>query len=148
MSVHPNAKNLTQDIVRRLAKRQPRRPKPTPDGFPERVKDIIRARAKGVCELDGCGPVEVIHHRAPRGNGGTSLPWINRASNGLGLSNHCHDWVEGRLTGSSRHTSYVNGWLVARNGNAIAFDVPVLYRGRTVLLRDNGDVVSIEGTAS
>lgn len=127
-------------------KRQPRIPKP-PKEFPEHVKDIMWTRSGGVCELDSCGPAEVYHHRRPRGNGGSSLDWVNRAANGLALSDSCHMKVEGRLTGSSRAWSTVQGWLVSQNGTDIAADVHVLYRGRYVLLADDGRVRDIEGDA-
>jgi hypothetical protein len=145
MTVHPTAKNLAKDVVRQMwPKRQPRRPKVSTE-FPEKVRDLIEARSLGLCELDGCGPIQVFHHRAPRGSGGSSLGWIGRAANGLGLSHRCHDRVEGRLPDSSRVTSYVNGWLVRRNGYTISADVPVLYRGQWVRLTDTGAPRPIEG---
>jgi hypothetical protein len=147
MTVHPTPLNLAKDVARQAwPKRQPRRPKPASE-FPKSVKELMWTRSGGLCELDGCGPVEVFHHRAPRGRGGSSLAWINRAANGLGLSNRCHDRVEGRLTDSSRVTSYVNGWLVRRNSHTIAADVHVLYRGRLVALTDDGQVRSLGGAA-
>jgi hypothetical protein len=146
MTVHPTAKNLAKDVARQMwPKRQPR-PRKTSTEFPKKVRDLIWARSGGLCEIDACGPVQVFHHRAPRGNGGSSLGWIGRAANGLGLSNRCHDRVEGKLPDSSRVTSYVNGWLVRRNGNTIAADVHVLYRGRLVVLTDaGGEPRPIEG---
>lgn len=115
--------------------------KPAPQGFPASVKAIVHARSKGVCELDSCGPAQVIHHRRPRGAGGTSLPWVNRAANALHLSDACH----AQRVEAQRHLSYVNGWLVSMLGTAVSADVPVLYRGRWVLLRDDGSVTPIQG---
>lgn len=140
MSVHPTAKNLTLDMLRRLSKQQPKRPRLNRDGFSAHVEDIVMVRSGGVCELDACGTGEVLHHRRPRGSGGTRLEWVNRAANALLLSNHCHLRVEGRLPDSSRHWSKVRGWLVSQNGYLVATDVAVFYRGRWVLLADNGDI--------
>lgn len=115
--------------------------KPAPQGFPASVKETVRARSGGICELDSCGAAQVLHHRRPRGAGGTSLPWVNRAANALHLSDACHtDRVE-----AHRHRAYVNGWLVSMLGSAKSADVPVLYRGRWVLLRDDGSVKPLEG---
>lgn len=139
MSVNPRIR----DVVRQSwPKRQPRHAKPNRDGFPKQAKDIIETRSGGVCEIDGCGAAEVIHHRRPRGAGGTSLGWVNRAANGLHVSDACHLRIE-----SNRMTAYVNGWLVSMNGNEISADVHVLYRGRYVLLRDDGSVKPLDGDA-
>lgn len=142
MSVHPNAKNLTADMVRRLSKRQPRAPKPNRDGFPDSAKRVISARSMGSCELDFCGPAQHYHHRAPRQRGGTRLVWVNSPANGLHLAPRCHDRIEARRT-----EAYVNGWLVRRNGAKPAAVVPVLYRGRWVLLDDTGGIRPIGGDA-
>jgi hypothetical protein len=142
MSVHPSPKNLAKEFVRRVVpkRQQPSKHKLPSGEFPQVVKDRMFARAHGVCELDGCGPVEVYHHRAPRGAGGTSLPWIGKAANGLGVSHSCHDLIE-----NARHRSYVNGWLIRRNGLKKAEQVHVRYRGAYVLLGDDGSISPIEG---
>ncbi|MGW5518487.1 hypothetical protein [Nocardia africana] len=147
MSVHPSPKNLARDVVRQVwPKRQPRRPR-APKEFPESVKGVMLDRSGGLCELDSCGPVQVYHHRRPRGSGGSSVAWVNRAANGLALSDNCHLKVEGRLRDSSRTRSFTNGWLVSMNGNATAAETPVLYRGRWVNLTDDGEVHPIGGDA-
>lgn len=133
---------------REIPKVQPRKlrePKPVkkprqPEGFSASVKDTICARSGGACERDECGPAEVYHHRRARGAGGTSLPWVNRAANGLHVSNACHLGIE-----LNRTRSYMNGWLVSMLGTVMSADVPVLYRGRFVLLRDDGSIRPIEG---
>lgn len=142
------------DFVRRMLpkQQQPRhretqtsKPYRPPEGFPEHVKKkIIIPRSGGLCELDLCGPAVWFHHRRPRGNGGTSLEWVDRAANCLHLSDACHQWVEGRPRGSSRKRSGVLGWLVSQNSGVLAANVPVLYRGRWVFLADNGDVNPID----
>jgi 5-methylcytosine-specific restriction protein A len=110
-----------------------RRAKP---GFGPAAKALILARSSGICELDACGPVEHYHHRAPRGAGGTSLDWINRPANCLALSARCHNRVE-----QNRNTAYENGWLIPRNQQPIAEEKAVLYRGRRVLLSDDGSLI-------
>lgn len=117
-------------------KTQPRRPKPNRGGFSATVKETVLRRSGGVCELDSCGPLEHYHHRAPRGRGGTSLDWINRAGNALGLAARCHDRVE-----RNRTSAYENGWLIPRNQRNVAVEIPVLYRGRWVHLTDYGLIV-------
>lgn len=133
MTVHPSAKNLAKSALRR-----PKRPQ----GFPKKVKDIMGTRSGGMCEIDNCGPIFEWHHRGPRALGGTSAPWVNRAANGLGLASRCHRRVE-----SNRAKAYENGWLVRRNGSQTAAEVPVLYRGRWVLLTDDGGVNPIGAEA-
>ncbi|MET8648522.1 hypothetical protein [Nocardia aurea] len=146
MSVNPRV----QDVVRQSwPKRQPRVSKRSKGDFSQAVKHLVDTRAKDMCELDGCGPIEVYHHRRPRGSGGSGLPWVGQAANCLGLTNRCHDWVEGKITGSSRTVSTENGWLVSMNGSVRADAVKVLYRGKDVYLTDDGRVVpaSKEGKA-
>jgi len=138
-----NARNLAAGMLRRSwPKAQPRRPRQAvkkrtrpPEGFPEPVQALMLVRAGGVCEIDGCGPVDTYHHRRPRGLGGTSLGWVNQAANGLAISNRCHESIE-----SNRAAALENGWLVKRNGLAVSAEVKVLRRGVWVYLADNGTV--------
>ena len=134
---------------RMLPKVQPKRlreprttKKPAPRGFPASVKAIIAKRSGGMCELDFCGPADHYHHRAARGRGGTSLEWVNRAANGLHVALACHDRIEVRRT-----EAYVNGWLVARNGQQVSARVPVLRQGVWVLLDDEGGAREIGGVS-
>ncbi len=144
MTIERKPAYLARDIARQMwPKRQPRRPKPNRDGFSEAVKQTISDRSAGICEVDFCSPAEQYHHRAPRGRGGTRLPWVNEAANALHVALRCHDFIE-----AHRALAKDNGWLVPRNGTRTAADVKVLYRGRWVLLRDDGTVAPIEGAAS
>lgn len=126
--------------ARTQASREPKTKKTyrPPEGFPDSVKRLVARRSGGLCELDECGEAVWFHHRRPRGNGGTSLDWVNRAANCLHLSDECHRWVEGRIPGSSRSRSLILGWLVSMNGDALAADVEVWYRGQFVFLTDTG----------
>ena len=79
-------------------------------------REAIIARANFVCEL--CyGPLTTmsLHHRRPRGMGGSKSPWIHDPENLLALcgtgTSGCHGKVE-----SNRDRAYRYGWLV-RYGN-------------------------------
>lgn len=136
-------------IRRTLPKVQPRRRR-TPSGFSTAVQDIIKARSGGICELDACGRAEVIHHRRPRGSGGSSLAWVNQAANGFHVSSACHDRIEGKCPPWSRIQSTALGWLVPYDARFIAVDAAVLYRNRWVHLDNEGGVspAPIEGDPS
>jgi 5-methylcytosine-specific restriction enzyme A len=64
--------------------------------FSERTRRLIRLRAQGRCEV--CGQViqreGQIHHRRPRGMGGTSNRAIESPANGLYLHHSCHHRIE------------------------------------------------------
>lgn len=99
---------------------------PTPD-----TRQLVLDRAENLCER--CGKAgEQIHHRLPRGAGGTSDPEINSPSNLIVLCSTCHAWIE-----SNRSASYDLGLLVRRGQNPA--DVPVFLFGETVLLTPEGD---------
>lgn len=69
-------------------------------------RQAVVDRAGGRCEL--CrAPGDVIHHRRPRGLGGSSVEWINDPSNLLLLDDKCHRMVE-----SKRAEAYHLGHLV------------------------------------
>ena len=51
-----------------------------------------------------------IHHRKPRGMGGTRNPQINAPSNLVFLCFDCHEWIE-----RNRDAARMSGWLVPRN---------------------------------
>lgn len=143
MSIQRKPSNVAREFVRRvLPKEQPRRRRPNRDGFTTAVKQIIERRSAGMCERDFCGPADHHHHRAPRGRGGSSLPWINLAANGLHVSLACHDYIE-----THRAESYEKGWLIRRNGNQTAAEVPVLYCGQWGLLANDGSIRPAGGAA-
>lgn len=126
-------RRMLPKVQRRL--REPRSSKKprVKEGFPPEVKREVVTRSGGMCELDFCGPIEHFHHRRPRGVGGTSVAWVNKAANCLGLAPQCHDRIEAHRT-----EAYVNGWLVSQHGRKRSADVHCLYRGEWVLLRDSG----------
>lgn len=107
---------------------------------PDRAtRDRVRQRCRDCCEL--CGLLAVagqIHHRRPRGMGGSSDPALNRPSNLVLLCWDCHRFVEQ----IQRRAAYEYGWLVP---SGIRPDLhPFLLWGRWVLLTDAGAYVEID----
>lgn len=114
---------------------------PRATGFPPAVRDLIRDRAAGNCER--CGELNnvrdhgaQVHHRRPRGMGGTSRGSTSQASNGLFLCGACHRVIE-----DNREQALKLGQLVPQNKEPIT--IPVLYRGGWVLLDDEGYTYNI-----
>ncbi|MGC0365048.1 5-methylcytosine-specific restriction protein A [Rhodococcus sp. 27YEA15] len=107
-------------------------------GFPPAVKVLIHARSGGRCEVQQqCrGAVAVhIHHRRPRGSGGSTLAWVSGAANGVDVCLACHAFIE-----SARAYSEGHGWLVSMNRRRRSDEVPVLlvHDSEPVLLADDG----------
>jgi len=78
-----------------------------------------------------------VHHRRPRGSGGSRIGWVNSAANlvllcGSGTTG-CHGHIE-----SHRTESYEAGFLVSQNGIHTAMDVPIRHsiHGRVYLCED------------
>lgn len=89
------------------------------------VRDAWRcAKCRTTTHLD-------VHHRAPRGMGGSSNPNRHNPDRLLTLCRTCHDWVE-----THRTHAYRNGWLI-RTGTDPA-TVPTLIAGRWWLLHPDG----------
>lgn len=95
-------------------------------GFAKPVEALIIERDQGCCVRCGRHVVHLergrawsIHHRRPRGAGGTSLSWVNRAANGVVLcgsgTTGCHGWVE-----RERTKAFDAGFLVSKFGPAMA----------------------------
>lgn len=120
------------------AKNQPTRKRQRDTGFPPAVKALIHERSGRRCEVrQAChGDTAVqIHHRRPRGAGGSSLAWVNQAANGLDVCSPCHTFIE-----SAREYSEAHGWLVSMNKKLRPNEVPVLltHSPDPVLLSDDG----------
>lgn len=72
------------------------------------TRQAVINRAMRGCER--CGrPGVHIHHRKPRGMGGTSDPAINALPNLVFLCLDCHEHIE-----RNRTNAYATGWLVHR----------------------------------
>ena len=83
--------------------------------MPQSTVTAVQGRSQNRCER--CGTSSAyrwsLHHRLPRGMGGTRDPELNNPCNVLHLcgsgTEGCHGWVE-----SNRTISYEFGWLVRR----------------------------------
>lgn len=79
-----------------------------------------------------------VHHRRPRGSGGSKLKWVDLPGNlillcGSGTTG-CHGWVE-----SHRAVARDKGWLVPLNGIRLPSTVPVHHALHgVVVLNDMG----------
>ena len=102
-------------------------------GFSPSVRGIVLERCAGLCEVCGRQRMAQIHHRRPRGAGGSKAADTNRASNALAVCSDCHSWIE-----HNRIKALSNGWLV-RQGHSPRM-TPVLYGGAGgwVFLADDG----------
>jgi len=125
-------------MKRTRSKNQPTRKRQRDTGFPESVKKLIHERSGRRCEVrQAChGDAAVqIHHRRPRGAGGSSVAWVNQAANGLDVCSPCHAFIE-----SAREFSEAHGWLVSMNKKLRPDEVPVLlvHDAEPVLLSDDG----------
>lgn len=109
-------------------------------GFSKRTADRIVARDQGCCARCGRHVVTAvrgvdwaIHHRRPRGTGGTSVEWVDEAANGVVLCAACHWNVE-----LNRTVATAQGFLVSMHGEARSEEVPIVHAvlGRVRLLDD------------
>ena len=76
-------------------------------------------------------PAYQLHHRRPRGMGGSTAAETNRASNGLCVCVSCHSDIE-----ANREDALKYGWLVRQGQNPM--EVSVLRKGMWVRLADDG----------
>ena len=107
------------------------------------VVDMVWVRDNGSCARCGTGlnfalrgSQWSLHHRRPRGMGGTKEAWVNQPANlvplcGTGVTG-CHSWVE-----SHRQDARDLGWLVPRNAVYKAEDVAVTYWDGVLYLLDD-----------
>lgn len=109
-------------------------------GFSPQVRAIITERSDRYCEVCGKERGTQIHHRRPRGRGGSRRVSTNQPSNGLHVCNRCHDVIEGRRP---EVRAYDFGWLVHQTEEPR--EVPVLYRGSLVILDDLGGLEDYPG---
>ena len=103
-------------------------------GFDKRTRDVVIERAQGHCEICGVHRPEQLHHRRPRGKGGSRRPDTNLPSNALAICAPCHGDAE-----YNRALALDRGWLVRQTFTPAT--VPVQRHGGTwVLLLDDGTV--------
>lgn len=106
----------------------------TRTGPTREVALLVMSRADGMCLRCLRRPGAQIHHRKPRGMGGTVEPAINRPPNLVWLCSNCHAWVE-----SNRLAGYDTGWLVRRADNP-AEKWLIDNFGQMLMLLPSGDV--------
>lgn len=117
--------------------------------FPPRVVRLVFEVREGSRCFKCLGPLRwedrgfgwSLHHRKPRGMGGSKAAWASSPANGLVLcgsgTTGCHGWVE-----SHRDEAYARGLLVYRNSRDVPADVPVQRDdGRWFELTDWGSAV-------
>lgn len=114
---------------------------PRPTGFPRPVIELVTARSQNYCECmsTGCTLIaEHIHHRRPKGLGGTRRPESQWASNALHVCLRCHLKIHAMPTWSRTH-----GFLVRQSDEPAT--VPLYWRfSQTVLLTDTGSFTPTE----
>ena len=108
--------------------------------FTDKTKTQIRERSKGRCEI--CGfPISSggqIHHRRPRGKGGTTSAETASAANGIRLHPACHERIE-----MNRAWARERGYLVPFGTNPET--VPVRLPGGWFLLGASGESSQVDG---
>lgn len=100
--------------------------------FTEKTRDLIRQRADNRCEVCGTRMLTYgqIHHRRPRGMGGTRRKDASSPSNGLYVHPDCHARIE-----SNRKRAAYLGWLVGWGRDVESAEVR-LWDGWFLLLPD------------
>jgi 5-methylcytosine-specific restriction protein A len=79
-----------------------------------------------------------IHHRRPRGLGGSTDPMINNVANLIFVCSPCHLAIE-----LHRERSYAQGWLL-KHTPELPSEVALLDRtGRLFFLTEEGDVIVV-----
>lgn len=102
------------------------------DPIPTVNRQLVMARCEGSCERCGKWLVE-LHHRRPKGAGGSSLPDRHDPSNLAALCTTCHRWAHSRPTAAEGE-----GYLVPRRSGLVPASVPIAhYSGRRLLLHDD-----------
>lgn len=125
---------------------------PTPE-----VIEIVVRRDRRRCVVCGNrvrdgerGVSWAVHHRRPRGKGGSRLPDTHRPQNlvvvcGRDNTTACH----GRIHRNEGNEARVNGWLISNNAEQRdPLLVPLLYRGALVYLDAIGGVHDYEAVSA
>lgn len=101
------------------------------------TREKVRWRDKDRCRRCGKSTWQ-IHHRKPRGMGGTRDPLVNSPANlvllcGSGTTG-CHGWVEQHRTEARQQ-----GWLVSQHADPRY--QPIDHEGRLTFLTEDGTAV-------
>lgn len=92
----------------------------------------VLARSAGLCERCARWLANIpadIHHRRPRGMGGTSKPEIHQPANLLALCRDCHRWVE-----ENRALALEQGWLISQHDTREPYEIPIYAHGSWYLV--------------
>jgi 5-methylcytosine-specific restriction enzyme A len=107
-------------------------------GPSDKTRRLVYDRARELCER--CGAYArggAVHHRRPRGAGGTRRPETNLPANLMCLCEPCHLTIESR-----RDMARACGWLVRQTQDPKC--VPVLTVHGWVFLDDEGGYLPVE----
>ncbi|MEU7170371.1 hypothetical protein ABZ949_02620 [Micromonospora tulbaghiae] len=124
--------------------RKPAKPSRKRPAVPPAVRDALIERAGGWCEIQrpGCaGQGSDPSHRITQKSGGRhgeAKQRHDRLSNVLWACRRCHDFVTSEPAASKADGV---GWALEEWQQPA--ECPVLYRGRLVLLADDGSVVAV-----
>lgn len=107
--------------------------------FTTEARRLIEQRAKGFCEYCALplGRNAHLHHRQPRGIGGTSTETAGQACNALRVHPQCHAKIE-----ANREEAYRKGWLVRKPLHPAT--VPVWRWGNWTILHLDGSISVVE----
>ena len=110
--------------------------------FSEQVEAAIVSRDEGLCARCLTPVIHLmrgfgwsLHHRMPRGRGGTRRAFVGQAANGVLLCGSgvtgCHGWVE-----AHRREAIEDGFIVSAIGRAKPDEVEIFHalHGRVLLL--------------
>lgn len=95
------------------------------DPIPVAVRQLVIARAQGCCERCGLWTDGQIHHRTPKGSGGSSRPDRHDVPNLVYLCIRDHMWAHGNPIAAE-----AEGFLVPRRNGTNPINAPVNLPGR------------------
>lgn len=106
-----------------------------------KAREVVLARAQFCCERCGDalsgepGVGYSVHHRLPRGMGGSRRHNVTSLANLVALcgsgTTGCHGWVE-----SNREAAYEAGWLVRQAADPALIPVNLFGHGLVFLIAD------------
>jgi hypothetical protein len=99
--------------------------------IPSSARVAVKNRCQSRCEVCGIGPLEAVHHRQRRREGGHAV-W-----NLLGLDSVCHARIH-----AHPKWAHVNGWIVSVHDENPAL-VPARIRGDLCWLTEEGDYLKV-----
>lgn len=122
----------------------PKKPAQRDTGPSKAVRRQVEARDGSCarCDLPGLRvwPAHQVHHRRPRGMGGSQRDNTNSPANLLWLCAVCHAWIE-----RHREQALADGYLIGQHYTDPSA-IPVLWHGRYVYLGHDGTVHTAQTT--